>query len=269
LIYFVVAACLYPISKRRSLRNDTAIVLCYHGVKPKQKACFNWQMSKVLECTSVDETVNPKLCCPEKRWPQVHVTFDDAFENLLENAIPILEKYQVPAIIFAVPGNLGRKPEWSISTEHPDASENAMTEGQLVALSKHPLVRIGSHTQTHPDLSKLSSEQIKEELMESQSHLERLIGQTIEDLALPHGAYNETVLQIASEVGYKRIYTLEPRLVPLERLEKGVVGRFSMSPDVWKAEYILTCAGAYSWLVVWRRLLAAIRTMLKRIRIDR
>ena len=39
------------------------------------------------------------------------VTFDDGYLDVLQNAVPILERYQIPATIFVVTGNLG-EPFW-------------------------------------------------------------------------------------------------------------------------------------------------------------
>jgi peptidoglycan/xylan/chitin deacetylase (PgdA/CDA1 family) len=196
--------------------------------------------------------------------PKVYITFDDAFENLLENAVPALERYQIPAVVFAVAGNLGRKPEWAISPEHPEASESIMTSDQLVTLSKNSLVRIGSHTLTHPDLTAISSDQVRAELLDSKRQLETLLGCPVEDLALPHGRYNDNVLAIALEAGYKRIYTLDPKPACFSS-GNPVIGRFSMSFDVWPVEFYLTCAGAYSWLLPWRNFLRDVRTVMLRV----
>jgi peptidoglycan/xylan/chitin deacetylase (PgdA/CDA1 family) len=183
--------------------------------------------------------------------------FDDAFENLLENALPVLDEFGIPAVIFVVPGNLGQTPRWSISPGHPEYDERVMTAEQLRQISSRNVV-IGSHTQTHPDLSELPAEQIWWELTESKRSLEEMIGRPVEDLALPFGSYNRDVLQMALEAGYKRIYTLDPK--PAEPAGEGpVVGRFSMSLDVWRIEFVLTCAGAYAWLYPWWRCIRRVR----------
>jgi peptidoglycan/xylan/chitin deacetylase (PgdA/CDA1 family) len=195
---------------------------------------------------------------------RIVLTFDDAYANLLDNVLPTLEQYRIPAIIFAVSGNLGKKPNWAIAADHPEANELTMTADQLQALSKHPLIRIGSHTQTHPDLSKLLPERVRQELVDSKRDLEQILSRPVDDLALPHGAFNDTVLQIAREVGFKRIYTLEPRLISNDTLNEGLIGRFSMSPDVWPIEFYLTCVGAYVWLLPWRYVVRRVRVLLRR-----
>jgi len=240
------------------LGRGSVVVLCYHGIRDVQMKSFWWQMFRVSgkavemlafeRMESLRTTGHPKVC----------ITFDDAFANLLDNALPGLEEYRIPAIVFAVAGNLGSKPRWRMRTRHPESNEMSMTKEQLTALSKHELVRIGSHTMTHVDLATISTDRIKEELTNSKESLEELLGCPIEDIALPHGSYNEEVLALAQDAGYKRIYTLDPK--PVRAREQGpVIGRFSMSPDVWKIEFLLTCAGAYTWLYPWRAVLASIR----------
>lgn len=240
----------------------SVIVLCYHGIPSASQRSFHKQMH-IIKDRVFRWNENPEHDKQTNTTPLVCITFDDAFENLLDNAIPILEEFQVPALIFAVPGNLGKTPNWNIASDHPEAAEKTMTAEQLVTLSKNPLITIGSHTQTHPDLTQLPPEKIKYELAESKRVLEQLLFQPVEDLALPHGAFNDTVLQIARQVGYKRIFTLEPKLISSGGMQKGVIGRFSISPDVWPIEFRLTCAGAYAWLLPWRAFIHRIRRLLK------
>lgn len=252
LIYLLIAVAGYLVALARRFGDGYGLVLCYHGVLPKQKEQFKRQMTF--------------LSRRRGRSPEIWMTFDDAFSNLLDNALPILEEFQIPAIVFAVPGNLGEKPRWAITADHPEAGEVTTTAEQLKALSKHPLICIGSHTQTHPDLSTLPPDKVQWELAESKQNLEHLLSLPVEDLALPHGAFNKQVLEIAAKVSYKRIYTLQPRRMPRDDMQKGVIGRFLMAPDVWPIEFWLTCEGAYAWLAPWRRIWVAIRKRVKNSR---
>jgi peptidoglycan/xylan/chitin deacetylase (PgdA/CDA1 family) len=243
LLYLVLAIVWYILTVVGRLVRKKSVVLCYHGVCPEQKYRFERQIAKIVGS-----------------FPDVRITFDDAFENLIENALPTLIEFKMSASIFAVPGNLGHTPQWNISSEHPEYHEKTMSAQQLKMIQSD-LITIGSHTQTHSDLTKLTSESIRWELVESKKNLEQLLGKTVDDLALPHGAYNQDVLDIAREAGYKRIYTLEPSLANYD--QEGKIGRFSMSPDVWPIEFYLTCCGAYSWLFYFRKLIRGGRLILK------
>jgi len=232
------------------------LVLCYHGVCDEHAGRFREQM-RHLSCSASRDAGGNGPCANRRRLPDVRVTFDDAFENLMRNALPVLHEFGIPAVVFAVSGNLGKTPQWRISPDHPEYGERLMTAEQLRQIANGRVV-IGSHTQTHPSLTELSSEQVRTELAESRKSLEEAVGRPVVDLALPHGACNACVLDTAREVGYQRVYTLEPRMDEA-RSGGDVIGRFSMSPDVWPIEFHLTCAGAYAWLGPWRRCARAVR----------
>jgi peptidoglycan/xylan/chitin deacetylase (PgdA/CDA1 family) len=259
LIYLVLAALWYGVTGAGRRFGRHRLVLCYHGINAAQRELFKSQMLYLRNHAVPVEMPKAPQHLRLRQGPVIAMTFDDAFENLIDNAIPVLNEFQIPGIVFAVPGNLGRTPKWAISPDHPESREKVMTAEQLVELSQNPLIRIGSHTMTHSNLATLTAEKVRQELAESKQQLELLLGHPVEDLALPHGAFNETVLQIARQAGYKRIYTLEPKVMPHVEMQNGVIGRFSMSPNVWPIEFTLTCAGGYSWLMGVRRTVQFIR----------
>ncbi len=130
-----------------------------------------------------------------------------------------------------------------------------LSAGQI-SRAQGGLCRIGSHTLTHPDLRALSPGSVREQLVRSRNRLREIVQGPVEDLALPFGSYDVGVLAAARAAGYRRVFTLDPCLRPLQ---PGVIGRFSMAPDVWAWEFRLTCAGGYAWLWPWRRLLRRLR----------
>ncbi|MCX5636630.1 MAG: polysaccharide deacetylase family protein [Planctomycetota bacterium] len=256
LIYLVFAALWYVLIVGGRIGRCSLIVLYYHGIPEGMRDKFDWQIQKLSKWKSSASCTDRK--CREGIHRGVQVTFDDAFANLLDNALPVLEHYQIPATIFAVADNLGCSPRWEMPYGHPESTEMTMTAEQLAAVLKNPLIRIGSHTLTHHDLTKIGPDQLKKELIDSKYQLEQLLGNPIEDLSLPFGSYDQEVLRMAREAGYKKIYTVDEK--PANPMSKDpVTGRFRMSPDVWKIEFLLTCSGAYTWLYPWRRLLRRIQ----------
>lgn len=232
-----------------------AVVLCYHGITPRQRDAFARQMATIAG--RVVDIAQQRADGHAWRWPRVCVTFDDAFVNLLDNALPALAAHDIPAVIFAVPGNLGTPPRWRIPPDHPEAAEPTMTPAQLLAVSRLGPCRVASHTFTHVPLGVSPAAAVETECVRSKEALEALLARHVEDLALPYGSYTDEVLAIARRAGYRRIHTLDPCLHPLGTA--GTVGRFSMDPEAWRLEFALTCAGAYRWLHPWRRLLRRLR----------
>ena len=250
-LYLLVALVVWIFSSFGRRYRRRTVVLCYHGVRAIQKRRFHWQMRHIARRTYDSEAL-----------PRISITFDDAFAGLLDNALPLMRELKIPATVFAVADNLGRRPRWPMAPGHPERAEITMTAEQLMRVTNDGWCRIGSHTLTHADLAQLSPQRAEEELIQSKKVLESLLDNTIEDLALPHGSYNDRILAIAQAAGYKRIFTLDCHLHSPER-DDLVVGRFLMSPDVWRIEFLLTCAGSYSWLHTWRSFLRQLRRMLQ------
>jgi peptidoglycan/xylan/chitin deacetylase (PgdA/CDA1 family) len=258
LAYLLVAIAFFFTSKIGRTKQKKKIVICYHGVKDIQKLRFYKQMvmigrfvaSKDLPSKSVHKNTHHTVC----------VTFDDAFANLLSNVIPTIAYLNIPITIFIPTGSIGEIPKWLRGSEHPDSYEMVMSTTQILALKDESLVCFGSHTVDHLCLSKLGETDMRRQLRTSRENIARIIGKKITELALPHGCYNDVVVRLALEEGYENIYTLEPVLYDDDRtVSRHLIGRFSVSPDDWSAEFYLTINGAYVWLAQWRSFLNKIR----------
>jgi len=259
--YLTLALLTYILSGAGRFGRGSVVVLCYHGISQGYRNAFAWQMSHIAHRTTSPEELRR---APSRRFgamPRVCVTFDDGFENLLENAVPVLEQLGVPAMVFIVPANMGTKPRWNMPPGHSEAKERLMDQVQIEGLVKHRGIQVGSHTLTHANLTALEMPDLRRELLESKILLENTLRAPVTAVAFPYGACNKAILDAAEFVGYMLACTLEPRLYSSKK--DGLrVGRFSMSPGVWPIEFYLTCAGAYSWLLSWRRLVACGRAFL-------
>jgi len=231
------------------------IVLCYHNILPRHGERFRRQMQQIRS-RAVDVEWGPKRGIRLGERLRVAVTFDDAFARLCNEAIPTIARFGIPCSVFVPAGNLNRPPQWQLPLQHDDLDEPVMSEPQLRGIAAIQGVRLGSHCMTHRDLTTLSASDILRELTESRQALSRLAGRAVEDVAFPHGAYNVEVIRASQEAGYRRMFTLNERPV---RSSSGLMGRFSVSPDMWSVEFMLTCAGAYSWLEGVRGLIRRVR----------
>jgi peptidoglycan/xylan/chitin deacetylase (PgdA/CDA1 family) len=64
-------------------------------------------------------------------------------------------------------------------------------------------MEIGSHTLTHPVLTKLSRDQVLHELVASKRILENISGEPVVSLAYPEGKFNSTIGPWVAAAGYK------------------------------------------------------------------
>ena len=151
--------------------------------------------------------------------PGILFTFDDGFQNNYTNVLPILEKYSVPGLFFITTQHLMDSKDWlhfineSINSEWDNPKEisediqndfyDGLTEEMLIKMSNNPLVTLGSHTVTHPFLSKCGIKEINQELENSKEYLEKITKKSIKYIAYPFGDYDERVVEIVKENGYE------------------------------------------------------------------
>ncbi|MBI1826305.1 MAG: polysaccharide deacetylase family protein [Planctomycetes bacterium] len=168
-IVLVISAAYWALTLggRLASRNQYCVVLYYHGVSAKTAKAFAEQMAWLadrFEVVRLSDALTPRTRAA------VCITFDDALENLLTNAIPVLTRLELPATIIAVSRNLAKPPQWEMTPGHAESNERTMSEAQLHILP-HELIDVGSHTCTHPHLPRLSKEDVRRELCDSKSDL--------------------------------------------------------------------------------------------------
>ncbi len=76
-----------------------------------------------------------------------------------------------------------------------------LSTAQLRGLNEEG-IEVGSHTVTHPWLSRIPLERASEEIRESKERLEDLLGRPVDHFAYPFGDYSQAVRQIVIEAGY-------------------------------------------------------------------
>jgi poly-beta-1,6-N-acetyl-D-glucosamine N-deacetylase len=109
-------------------------------------------------------------------------------------------------------------------------SYQGMTHDQLREAAAGELFEIGSHTVTHPYLSKIPDEMQWQELVESKQVLADVTGKNVRYFAYPSGDYNEQTLSILKIVGYDAAFATSPKNIGGEpRFEFPRTGIFSSS----------------------------------------
>jgi peptidoglycan/xylan/chitin deacetylase (PgdA/CDA1 family) len=118
----------------------------------------------------------------------VLLTFDDAISDLHEHAFPLLERYGFPAVVFVPTNCVGKGNLWNHSLGYK--WRPCLTTEQIQYWSRRG-IEFGAHSRNHPDLTKLEEPDLEDEVVGSQSDLERIIGSPITTFAYPYGPYND------------------------------------------------------------------------------
>ena len=176
----------------------------------------------------------------------IAVTFDDGFQSVMQNALPILHKMNIPATIFVPTGCLGKKPEWIKDSTHAYSNEIVMTEEQLQSISSG-LIDIESHTVTHTHLDNIEEATIKSELNESKTYLETILKKKVKFLSVPYATFNEGFTHLFKQAGYERVFLNIPTF-PATKTDLYVMGRIKCGMSDWLIETRLKFWGAYQWL---------------------
>ena len=131
---------------------------------------------------------------------RIVLTFDDGFRNVWQHALEPLAANGFHAIQFLVANFVGRLNQWDI--REGEVREPLMDAAQVRDWlgAGH---RIGSHSLSHPYLTRLSMRDAREEIISSKKKLEDTFGKPVEDFCYPYGNWNETVRDLVVEAGYR------------------------------------------------------------------
>jgi peptidoglycan/xylan/chitin deacetylase (PgdA/CDA1 family) len=132
-----------------------------------------------LQVRAIDSTDKPVQTFSE---PLLTVTFDDGWESVYEQAMPLLQKYGIRTTQYVLSGN--EKNPLYMSWDQIGAMQKAGHE-------------IACHSVTHPDLTTLSSTDLNSQLSGCKETLSARYG-AITNFASPYGAENDQTLSAIS-----------------------------------------------------------------------
>lgn len=120
---------------------------------------------------------------------ELYLTFDNGYENGYTGKIlDVLKEKKVPATFF-VTGHYVK--------DQPDLLIRMVNEGHI----------IGNHSWSHPDMTRISDEKIKEELDKVKNEVFKLTGQMeMNYLRPPRGIFNEQMLSASHKLGYTNVF---------------------------------------------------------------
>jgi peptidoglycan/xylan/chitin deacetylase (PgdA/CDA1 family) len=197
-------------------RFSPSLVLLYHRVAdvaddPHRLAVSPTHFREQLEVVASLRAVPLRELAESTRRGRprkgVAVTFDDGYADNLHTALPIAEVLEVPFTVFVVAGKVGDPAPfpWDEGTRERDRGR-ALDAAELAVLGAHPLVEIGAHTVTHPELARRPAEEQRRELADAKALLEQRLGRSVDGMAYPFGgktSFTQETMQICRDAGYR------------------------------------------------------------------
>jgi peptidoglycan/xylan/chitin deacetylase (PgdA/CDA1 family) len=214
-----------------------ATILYYHRVRPDERDRFARQLDHLCRWATAIPADLTRSLQPGVRYAAV--TFDDGWASVVDNAMPELERRNIPVTMFAIPGHLGRRLE-------RDIDEPLISCEQLRQLAAKGVI-IGSHTLTHCALTEIDEAAALYELTESRARLSRMLNQNITLFAFPFSLHDQRLVGLCRMAGYRRAFTGTPYMAHPGAGEFET-GRTRVDPSDWKIEFHLKMLGAYRWL---------------------
>lgn len=188
-------------------RIDRLPILTYHSIDTSGSVVstapevFRRQMKSLSEMgynvVALNDLVEVLANKPTHSPKTVALTFDDGFQNFYTTAFPILEEYGFQATVFLVTDYCGKYNDWG---DHlPKLPRSKLLSWQEIKELNNYGIEFGTHTQTHPDLTKIAAAQVKDEIIESKRVIEDALGCEVTTFAYPYGKFNQPVKRIAAK----------------------------------------------------------------------
>lgn len=253
-----------PAAGLRRRRWAGVFVVSYHAIKPASGTPMAFDALHVTaaqfeaHCAVFADLCHPisladwRTCRDRARAlpPRpVLVTFDDGYRSVAETAVPILERYGVPATMFLCTGPIASGERFwydSLALREGEAAVEALkaagyerwrtvTDGcreaappndphapldaaTVARLSGHPLLEFGAHTVSHPMLARVPAEVQRAEIRDSLRAVAEWTGRAVTAFSYPNGRdgvdFDGAVVEAVAAHGVTDAFSATPALAP-------------------------------------------------------
>jgi peptidoglycan/xylan/chitin deacetylase (PgdA/CDA1 family) len=135
------------------------------------------------------------------------ITFDDAHRSVFEVAFPMLRDIGAVATVYAPTDYIGsgEPTAWEgfeAAARGPHAPELVCMDWEQLGVVADAGWEVGSHSRSHPHLTRLPDSTLRDELVGSRELLEQRLGRPCRTLAYPYGDHDGRVVAATERAGY-------------------------------------------------------------------
>jgi peptidoglycan/xylan/chitin deacetylase (PgdA/CDA1 family) len=138
----------------------------------------------------------------------VGLSFDDAFLDVAEQALPILAERGFSATVFVPTGVVDGWTRFDWYRRQPPI----LGWDEICELDREGTLRFEAHSLTHPNLLSLRDEASREEIIGSKVALEARLGRPVRAFSYPAGLFGPRERGYVAEAGYDVAVSCEPGL---------------------------------------------------------
>jgi peptidoglycan/xylan/chitin deacetylase (PgdA/CDA1 family) len=207
------------------------IILLYHQITPKineknvkmavSPELFARQMAYVAKKHYPVISLNDFFVYQAKNIPfssrHIILTFDDGFKDNYLYALPILKKYNFKATIFLSTDFIGSAARYSPKLDSWTMEKEKAEDSFCLFLSWNEIkdmarqgIDFGSHTCSHPYLTRIPSLEAEQEIKKSKKIIENNLGQKIKFFSYPFGEFNKKIEGMVKRAGFSGACTAYP-----------------------------------------------------------
>lgn len=171
----------YPIFKKYNIPFTIYLTTAF----PEEKAEIWWIQLEQLIANNTTLVVQDKeyQCRTEDEKSQL---FNDLIQQICQSS-------DTPSRVFKL---------W-FADYQMDIDNVALTWNELAEMLSSGLLTVGSHTQSHPMLTKIPIEDVRQELLESKDLIEQHLSISVNHFSYPHSAYNMEIANELRLIGYQ------------------------------------------------------------------
>ena len=140
--------------------------------------------------------------------PTVGLSFDDAFRDVAENALPVLEEFRFAATVFVTTGVADGRVQFGWYRTQPAV----LGLEEIAELDRAGPLGFEAHTVTHPNLLALDERTARDEIARCKTELEQRLGRAVTAFAYPTGLFGERERRLVREAGFRLAVSCEPGL---------------------------------------------------------
>lgn len=202
-VFFVMALSLFSMIDIAHARTgeNSAVVFAYHRIDepeyPSSNIDFEQFEAHIKELksgdyytASLDEIVDALKTGKQLPDKTVAITFEGGHGSIMDKAVPLLLKEQIPFTIFLPIDQV----DWK--------SKRYVNWNDIKSLATEDFVSFGLHTATYNHMLDLSEKEVRAQINRARSRFKDQMGVDADYFAYPFGELNNTIKKIVMEYGF-------------------------------------------------------------------